>query len=74
MNQNTPKKAKAKVYTVLSPDGIPIERHGVYRSIKKAREAATAWMKRFEAQGYYSANYGRVSLEDLPYELELVTL
>ena len=51
---------------VLSPDGITIEfDKWTYPSMKKAKEAFNKWKKRYEVQGFYSANYGRISLSDL---------
>ena len=51
-------------YIVLSPDGIPIS-PDTYPTKKGAREALKKWMKRYEMQGYYSSNSGRISLADL---------
>ena len=45
--------------------GIPIENYDGYNSIEEAHIALMEWKKRFEAQGYYSSNEGRVSLESL---------
>lgn len=71
---NTIDKPKTKKYNVLSPDGFPIEFNTTYRSIKKAREAGLRFIERYKIQGYYSSNRGRISLEDLPDELQLITL
>lgn len=54
-----------KKYDILSPDGIPIEMDGGYTSKKKGLEAFKNWKKRFERQGYYSSNNGRIDLKDL---------
>jgi hypothetical protein len=54
------------MYQVLSPDGFTIEfNKPKYPSKKKAIEAYNNWKKRFEMQGYYSSNNGRIPLEDL---------
>jgi len=54
-----------KLYDVISPDGFSIDRVATYTSRKKAIAAFEVWKKRFEAQGYYSSNRGRIALEDL---------
>lgn len=54
-------------YVVLSPDGFTIEfEHPYYTSLKKALDALDKWMKRYEVQGYYSSNRGRIPLGELP--------
>lgn len=53
-------------YEVLSPDGIRID--GLtesYPSFERALNAFEVWKLRYEVQGYYSANYGRISLNEL---------
>ena len=52
-------------YEILSPDGFPIEVNGGYNSRKKAKEAFERWVKRYEQQGYYSSNSGRIPLDEL---------
>lgn len=53
-------------YEVLSPDGIRIEfDKPYYRSMDEAFEAFKNWKKRFEFQGYYSSNNGRINLNYL---------
>jgi hypothetical protein len=53
-------------YVVLSPDGFTIEfERSYYTSLKKACDALDKWMKRYEVQGYYSSNNGRIPLKDL---------
>jgi hypothetical protein len=50
----------------LSPDGFTIEfEHPYYTSLKKALDAFDKWMKRYEVQGYYSSNKGRIPLNEL---------
>jgi hypothetical protein len=65
------KKAK---YDILSPDGFSIAFDKTYSSIEKAKKAFENWKKRFEAQGYYSSNSGRINLEDLEQHCTLVEL
>jgi len=51
---------------VLSPDGFTIEfGKPYYPSKKKAFEAFDKWKKRYELQGYYSSNNGRIPLDEL---------
>jgi len=53
-------------YQVLSPDGFTIEfDKPYYPSKKKAFEAFDKWKKRYELQGYYSSNNGRIPLDEL---------
>jgi hypothetical protein len=53
-------------YEVLSPDGFTIEfDRPYYTSKEKAFEAFDKWKKRYEVQGYYSSNNGRITLDDL---------
>lgn len=58
--------AKKKAYEVLSPDGFTIEFDPIHYPTKKAALAAfNVWKTRYEAQGYYSSNNGRIALDDL---------
>ena len=51
---------------VFSPDGFTIEfGKPYYPSKKKALEAFDKWKKRYELQGYYSSNNGRIPLDEL---------
>lgn len=55
-----------KNYEVLSPDGFTIEfDRPYYTSKEKAFEAFEKWKVRYEKQGYYSSNNGRILLKDL---------
>ncbi len=51
-------------WTVLSPDGFAIEFEN-YKTKKEAKIALDNWIKRFETQGYYSSNNGRINLDEL---------
>ncbi len=64
--------AKKKRYDVLSPDGFAIEREKDYATREEAIAAFTEWAKRFEKQGYYSSNNGRIPLKDLEDECSLI--
>ena len=56
---------KKKRYDVISPDGFSIHFCDTYNSIEEAEEAFEEWKKRFEKQGYYSSNGGRIPLNEL---------
>lgn len=58
-------KNKKKEYNVLSPDRFAISFSDTYESIEEAKGAFENWKKRFEAQGYYSSNSGRIPLDEL---------
>ena len=61
-------------YEILSPDMIPIGINGGYETIKEAKKDFSQWKKRYEQQGYYSANNGRINLKDLENFCTLVKL
>lgn len=61
-------------YDVISPDGFSIEREEKYDSPEEAEKALTSWMKRFEFQGYYSSNNGRIPLHQLRSSCQIITL
>jgi hypothetical protein len=63
-----------KKYDVISPDGFSISFSDTYGSIKKAKEAFENWKKRFEAQGYYSSNGGRIPLDELEEHCAIVEI
>ena len=52
-------------YDVLSPDGFSISRCDTYKTKKEAETALNEWLKRYEMQGYYSANFGRIPLNEV---------
>ncbi len=61
-------------FDVLSPDGFSIDRVKKYKSKASALTALKAWIKRYELQGYYSSNKGRISLEDLESNCRIIEL
>ncbi len=65
---------KKKRYDVLSPDGFAIDRVATYPSKRTAKSAFRRWKKRYEKQGYYSSNNGRIALEDLENFCTLIEL
>jgi hypothetical protein len=53
-------------FQVLSPDGFTIEFDvNSYPNEKSALKAFNNWAKRYESQGYYSSNNGRIPLNEL---------
>lgn len=59
-------KTKTKRVAVLSPDGFEIEfGTSSYKDMDTAVAAFKNWAKRFEFQGYYSSNRGRIPLTEL---------
>jgi hypothetical protein len=60
---------------VLSPDGFTIEfGKPYYPSKKKALEAFDKWKKRYELQGYYSSNNGRIPLNELEEHMSITKI
>lgn len=58
-------------YFIISPDGFPTQMEpfsceggGLEKDVKKN---FNKWKERYEIQGYYSSNNGRIPLEDLEY-------
>ena len=60
-------------YTVLSPDGFDIRLH-TWDTKEEAQEALTKWIERYEAQGYYSSNAGRIPLNELESRCTIQTI
>ncbi len=52
-------------YDVISPDGFSIHFSDTYATKEDAKNAFFDWKKRFESQGYYSSNNGRIPLNEL---------
>lgn len=61
-------------YNVMSPDGISIERDKTYETIDEAGEALEKWVHRYDAQGHYSSNHGRIPVEQLALHCKLITI
>lgn len=61
-----------KGFTVLSPDGFPIDHDSFYPTKKAAKAARDNYPERFRQQGYYgtvrNGKRVRISLDDLPNE------
>jgi len=55
---------KKKLFNILSPDGLTISMDN-FKTKEEALSYFAEWKKRFELQGYYSSNNGRIDLEDL---------
>jgi hypothetical protein len=55
-----------KKYEVLTPDGIRIEPNKTsYPTMNKAKNALELWIRKYEVQGYYASNNGKISLNEL---------
>jgi hypothetical protein len=63
-----------KQYDVLSPDGFSIHFSDTYNSINEAKSKLTEWTKRYEHQGFYSSNNGRISLSELEQHCQIVEI
>lgn len=62
-------------FEVFSPDGFAISREETYPSVEVALEKLKEWIKRYEFQGYYSSNkYGRIPLDELEQECQVVQI
>lgn len=59
-------------YDVISPDGFSIHHSDTFATKEDAMTAFHDWKKRFEMQGYYSSNKGRISLSELENHCEIV--
>jgi hypothetical protein len=60
------KQTKKERFIILSPDGFTIEfNKPYYRSFNEAYTAFIKWKERFQMQGYYSSNSGRIPLDEL---------
>ena len=53
-----------KLFNILSPDGISISMEN-FSTKEEALKFFSEWKKRFEKQGYYSSNHGRIPLTEL---------
>ncbi len=67
-------KKRAVRFNVISPDGFSIHREGTYKNRDEAIAAFEVWKKRFEIQGYYSSNQGRIALSDLANACQIIEL
>lgn len=63
---------KTEKFDILSPDGFSIFPDRTYNTPEEGAAAFAEWVKRFEKQGYYSSNNGRIALEDLADECTTV--
>jgi hypothetical protein len=59
-------------YDVISPDGFSIHFSDTYATKEDAMKAFNDWKKRFESQGYYSSNNGRIPLDELEQNCKIV--
>jgi uncharacterized protein YaaR (DUF327 family) len=59
-------------YDVISPDGFSIHFSDTYKTKKQAKNALKEWVKRYENQGYYASNKGRIPLNELEQHCRIV--
>jgi hypothetical protein len=57
--------AKVQKFRILSPDGFDIRMDKFSYTEKQVQGELEKFTKRYEMQGYYSSNRGRISLEDI---------
>ena len=65
---------KKEKFDVISPDGFSIHFSDTYSSREEAVTAFCEWKKRYEAQGYYSSNKGRIPLDELENHCQIIKL
>ena len=58
---------KKKLFNILSPDGFTISMED-FSTKEDALIFFSEWKKRFEKQGYYSSNHGKIPLAELEEE------
>lgn len=61
-----------KQFDVISPDGFSIHPSDTYKTKEEAMNAFFEWKKRYEHQGFYSSNKGRIPLDELEQHCEIV--
>lgn len=61
-------------FIILSPDKFSIHPNEVYPNVEFAKQRFDEWKERYEKQGYYSSNKGRIPLENLEENCTLVDL
>ena len=67
-------KTKQK-FRILSPDGFDLNREQtVYKGPIQVLRALINFRNRYSAQGYYSSNYGRIELRDIPDSCSVIQL
>lgn len=67
--------AKKGTFTVLSPDGFPLERDMEYKNKKEAQEAIEKFVDRYRTQGYYSTTVRvRIPVHEIEENCRLVEL
>lgn len=67
-------KNNKEKWDVISPDGFSIHFSDTYPTKESAMFAFTDWKKRFEQQGYYSSNNGRIPLDELEQHCKIIKL
>jgi hypothetical protein len=67
--------AKKQKFTVISPDGFPLERDAEYSSKEEAQDAIERFVDRYRTQGYYSTTVRvRIPIHEIEENCRLVEL
>jgi len=69
--------AKKTSFTVLSPDGFPLEMDGEYATREECKEAIDRFVDRYRKQGYYSQSitkYRKIPVHEIEAECRIVEL
>ncbi len=64
-NQINKVMSKVQKFRILSPDGFDIRMDKANYTEKQVPKELEDFAKRYERQGYYSSNRGRIPLEDI---------
>jgi hypothetical protein len=64
-NQTNKIMPKVQKFRILSPDGFDIRMDKANYTEKQVPQELENFAKRYERQGYYSSNRGRIPLEDI---------
>ena len=64
-NQTNKVMPKVQKFRILSPDGFDIRMDKHTFTKKQVPQELENFVKRYERQGYYSSNRGRIDLEDI---------
>jgi hypothetical protein len=63
---------KVQKFRILSPDNIDIRMDKFEYTKKQVPQELEGFAKRYERQGYYSSNRGRIPLEDITEQCSVV--
>jgi len=66
---------KLPKFRILSPDGFDLDREQtIYKGHIQVLRALINFRNRYISQGYYSSNYGRIELRDIPENCSVIQL